>query len=169
MRGAYQLDLGPTTRGSVLGPRPGSYDECPIAPAALRSNSRAVIRVLVVDDHPAVRRSLEQFLGGVADIDCVATAPDGVTAVSLCAEHAPDVVVMDISMPGMDGIAATASIRETHPASSVIVFTGWGSPELRARAAAAGAAAYLLKDDEPEALLLAIRQAAERGYPLSSA
>jgi len=160
---AYQLDFGPTTCGSVLRPRPGSYDECPIAQATLSRDSGAVIRVLVVDDHPAVRRSLEQYLGGVADIDCVATAPDGAAAISLCADHAPDVVVMDISMPGMDGIEATASISENHPTSSVVIFTGWGSPELRARAVAAGAAAFLLKDGEPEALLLAIRQAAEQG------
>lgn len=116
--------------------------------------------MLVVDDHPLVRRSVEQLLAGIEGIECVATATNGGDAVARAHELAPDVVVMDVSMGTLDGIAATIFIGVIQPETKVVVFTGWGSAALRTRALRAGAVAFVMKDDEPEALVAAIRSAA---------
>lgn len=124
------------------------------------SDGDRVIRVLLADDHPAVRHALEQLLAGIHDIDCVASAVNGADAVELTHRHTPDVVVMDISMPILDGIAATTLIRSSHPDTRVVIFSGSNSPDLHTEATNAGATAYLLKGAPPETLVTAIRNAA---------
>jgi len=119
-----------------------------------------MIRVLLADDHPTVRQALQQLLAGVHDIECVATAANGADAVEQTRRHNPDVVIMDISMPILDGIAATTLIRNHHPNTQIIIFSGAASPDLQNKATNAGATAYLLKDDHPHKLLTAIRNAA---------
>lgn len=119
-----------------------------------------MISVLVVDDHPTIRRSLQTLLETVAGIRCVGTAPNGMQAIALAERHLPDVVVMDVSMSGSDGIDATVRIRDRWPRTKVIALADWGSARLRARALDAGASAHLLKDCDPDVLLGAIRTAA---------
>jgi DNA-binding NarL/FixJ family response regulator len=119
-----------------------------------------VIRVLLADDHPSVRHALEGLLAGLHDIEWVASAINGADAIELAYRHTPDVVVMDVAMPILDGIAATILIRARHPNTRVVIFSGSGSSDRRAQATIAGASAYLLKDESPETLLTAIRSAA---------
>jgi len=116
-----------------------------------------VIRVLVADDHPLVRLSLEAVLDDHADLVHCGSAARGDTAVALALETEADVVLMDLSMPGLDGIAATRQILESRPLTRVLMLTWHTEAELVHRALAAGAAAYLVKDVETSALLAAIR------------
>ena len=125
-----------------------------------------MIRVLVVDDHAVVREGLVALLRTAADMECVATAEDGAVAVQLVDRHRPDVVLMDLVMPGVDGVAATRSIRALHPDARVLVLTSLGQ-ESRIRAAlTAGARGYLLKHTSPEGLLDAVRAAHAGDAPL---
>jgi NarL family two-component system response regulator LiaR len=117
------------------------------------------IRVLVVDDHLAVRRGLATLLLAFSDLLLVGEAQNGVDALELCATTRPDVVLMDLLMPDMDGVAATISIRAAYPGIQVIVLTNWDEYELVQRALAAGAGGYLLKNMSPNELVNAIRVA----------
>jgi DNA-binding NarL/FixJ family response regulator len=126
-----------------------------------------MIRVLIAEDHAVVRAGLEQLLGGTQDIEVVAAAPDGMVAVELVAEHAPDVVLMDLHMPGLDGIEATRRIVQAAPATRVVVLTSFSDRERILRALDAGAMGYLLKDAEPDELLNGIRTAARGDSPLA--
>ena len=118
------------------------------------------ITLVVVDDHPVVRQGLVALLGAEPDIDVVGQAPDGAQAVELVLELRPSVVVMDLRMPVMDGVAATTAIREAWPEAAVLVLTTYDTDEAIVRAVEAGASGYLLKDAPPEDLLDAIRRAA---------
>jgi DNA-binding NarL/FixJ family response regulator len=121
-----------------------------------------VIRVLVVDDHDVVRAGLRLLLGGFDDIECVGEAADGEQAVALVASTEVDVVLMDLSMPGVDGIAATARIREQSPDVRVVVLTTVADRTRVTAAIDAGAVGFLLKDADPATLHDGIR-AAHRG------
>jgi len=119
------------------------------------------ITVLLVDDHKVVRQGVRAFLQTQADIAVVAEADSGETAVTLAAEHAPDVVLMDLVMPGMDGVTATRLVKAQSPRTQIIMLTSYHQDEHIFPAIRAGALSYLLKDIEPAALAEAVRQAAQ--------
>jgi DNA-binding NarL/FixJ family response regulator len=127
-----------------------------------------MIRVLVADDHGVVRSGLQQLLAGEGDIEVVGAAADGEEAVRLAAEHEPDVVLMDLSMPRVDGIQATRRVGEACPACRVVVLTSFSDRERILQAIDAGAVGYLLKDAEPDELLRGVRAAARGESPLNA-
>jgi two-component system, NarL family, response regulator LiaR len=118
-----------------------------------------MIRVLLVDDHAVVRGGLSFFLSTTDDIEVVGEAADGEQALRLCAELHPDVVVMDMLMPQMDGFTAMQQIRQRYPNIRVIALTSFLEGELVQRALQAGASGYLLKDVQARELADAIRAA----------
>lgn len=118
------------------------------------------IRVMLVDDHAVVRSGLGAFLLAYGDLELVGEAPGGERAVSLCSQVHPDVVLMDLMMPGMDGATATRLIRERHPEIQVIALTSFKEKEWVEGALKAGAIGYLLKDVSADELANAIRAAA---------
>jgi DNA-binding NarL/FixJ family response regulator len=117
----------------------------------------AVIRVLIADDHPVVRQGLRTFLGIQDDIEVVGEAADGLAAVSLAESLKPDIVLMDLKMPGADGLAALAELRARGVAARVLVLTSVTERGHVLPAVQAGAAGYLYKDVDPQALVQAIR------------
>ncbi|WP_198156458.1 MULTISPECIES: response regulator [Thermobifida] len=125
------------------------------------------IRVLLVDDDPLVRAGLTMMLGGAPDLRVVGEAGDGEQALALAAECRPDVVLMDIRMPGVDGLAATERLRTSADAPEVIVLTTFDADRHVLRALRAGAAGFLVKDTPPEEIVAAVRQVA-RGNPVLS-
>jgi DNA-binding NarL/FixJ family response regulator len=124
------------------------------------------IRVVIVDDHAVVRSGLEQFLGVTGDIEVVATAANGNEALERVDEHRPDVVLMDLSMPELDGVEATRRISETHPESRVLVLTSFSDQSRIMDALGAGADGYLLKHSDPDDIAKAIRAVYDGGSPL---
>lgn len=127
----------------------------------------STIRVLLVDDHAVVRSGLKAFLLAWDDLNLVGEASDGEEAVRLCSQVQPDVVLMDLQMPRMDGATATRLIRETNPQIQVIALTSFKEEELVQAALRAGAIGYLLKNISAEDIVAAIRSAA-RGRPTLS-
>jgi DNA-binding NarL/FixJ family response regulator len=125
-----------------------------------------VIRVAVVDDHTIVRNGLVALLGAHADLEIVGAVGDGEAAVALCVEQRPDVVLMDLSMPGVGGIEATRRIVAEAPGVQVVVLTSFMDRERIVEALSAGAIGYLLKDAEPEELIRGIHTAARGESPL---
>lgn len=119
------------------------------------------IRLLLCDDHEMVREGLRAVLAEEGEITVVAEAADGQTAVGLAQEHRPDVVLMDLRMPELDGIAATRAIRTTCPGTHVVVLTTFLDERQVRDAISAGACGYLLKDVLKQELTQAIRLAAE--------
>ncbi len=117
------------------------------------------IRILLVDDHAMVRRGMRDFLALHDDLEVVGEAADGLAALAATAELAPDVVIMDLLMPEMDGIAATAEIKARHPAVEVIALTSFVDEDRVTAAIEAGASGFLLKDAEADDLAAAIRAA----------
>jgi DNA-binding NarL/FixJ family response regulator len=117
------------------------------------------IRILLVDDHAMVRRGMRDFLGLHDDLEVVGEASDGLEALAAAAELAPDVVIMDLLMPRMDGIAATAEIKARHPRIEVIALTSVIDEDRVTAALEAGASGFLLKDAEADDLAAAIRSA----------
>ena len=115
------------------------------------------IRVLCVDDHPIVREGIAAVIATQPDIACVGEAGDGQTAVAQYREHKPDVVVMDLRMPGMGGLEATIQIRKEFRTARIIVLTTYEGDEDIHRALEAGAQGYLLKDSVRKELLQTIR------------
>ena len=126
-----------------------------------------MIRVLVVDDHPVVRQGLRAFLGSRSGIEVVGEASDGEGAVAAAADLRPDVVLMDLVMPGTDGLEATRRITAGDGAPAVLVLTSFASDDQVIPAVRAGASGYLLKDVDPLDLEQAIR-AVHRGEGLLS-
>ena len=118
-----------------------------------------MIRVLLVDDHPVVRSGLAGLLGGEIDLEVVGEADDGAAGVALATELRPDLVLMDLRMPGMDGASATAAITSAGT-SRVLVLTTYDTDADILRAVEAGATGYLLKDTPREQLVDAVRAAA---------
>jgi len=125
-----------------------------------------VIRVLVVDDHAMVRTGLVAMLAADGDIEVVAQAADGRAAVTEALAATPDVVLMDLSMPVVDGVEATRSVLAALPSTRIVVLTTFADQDRVRRALAAGAVGYQLKDAEPETLRDAVRAAAEGNVPL---
>jgi len=121
-----------------------------------------VIRVVIADDHRVVRVGLEQLLQTFDDVEFLGAGAGGEEAVALCTEHRPDVLLLDLSMPDVDGIEVTKRLREASPDTKVVVFTSFSDRERIVQALDAGAVGYLLKDAEPEELHAAV-QAASRG------
>ena len=117
------------------------------------------IRVLIVDDHAMVRRGMRDFLDLHADLEVVGEAADGLEALAACDALLPDVVVMDLLMPELDGIAATAEIKARHPSIEVVAITSFIEEDRITAAIEAGASGFLLKDAEADDLAAAIRAA----------
>ena len=126
----------------------------------------AKIRVLIVDDHVVVRSGLAQFLETTEDIELVATAANGIEALARVEEFGPDVVLMDLSMPEMNGIEATREIVQHHPSSRVLVLTSFSDQTRILDALEAGADGYLLKHADPDDIAEAIRTVNTGGSPL---
>jgi two-component system, NarL family, response regulator LiaR len=127
-------------------------------------NSSRAIRVMLVDDHAVVRSGLAAFLLAYDDLDLVGEASDGEEAVALCERLLPDVVIMDLVMPRMDGAAATRAIRERFPDIQVLALTSFKEDDLVQNALKAGAIGYLLKNISAHELAEAVR-AAHVGRP----
>jgi len=117
------------------------------------------IRVLIVDDHAMVRRGMRDFLDLHPDLEVVGEAADGTEALEAAASLRPDVVVMDLVMPGVDGIAATSQLKTRHPSIEIVAITSFIEEERIAAAIEAGASGFLLKDAEADDLAGAIRSA----------
>jgi DNA-binding NarL/FixJ family response regulator len=126
-----------------------------------------VIRVLLAEDHSVVRAGLERLLATTDDIEVVAGAEDGARAVELAAEHRPDVVLMDISMPNLNGIEATKRIVAANEDVQVVVLTSFADRPQIVAALDAGAVGYLLKDAEPDEVIRGVRAAANRESPFA--
>jgi len=125
-----------------------------------------VIRVLVAEDHQVVRAGLVEVIGSEDDIEVVGAVGDGSQAVAAAGEHDPDVVLLDISMPVMDGIEAIAPIIAAAPGAHVVMLTASAGREQILRALDAGALGYLLKDASPEEIVEGVRAAARGEAPL---
>ena len=123
---------------------------------------QATIRVVLADDHALIRTGLELLLGGTEDIEVVATAADGAAAIEMARLHRPDVVLMDLQMPEVDGVTATRTIVAEQLGVDVLVLTSFSDGERILAALDAGAVGYLLKDADPEDVLQGIR-AVRRG------
>jgi DNA-binding NarL/FixJ family response regulator len=118
------------------------------------------LKVVIADDQRVVREGLATIVGTLADVDVVGLAANGQEAVALTAEHAPDVVLMDLRMPVMDGAEATAAIRSRHPATQVVILTTYADDKSILAALSAGAAGYLTKDAARDDIRRSIEAAA---------
>jgi DNA-binding NarL/FixJ family response regulator len=126
-----------------------------------------VIRVLLVDDHPVVRAGLRGMLDVEPGIEVAAEASSAIEAVDAARTREPDVILMDLRMPGIDGARATALVLAERPQSRVVVLTTYDNDADILRAVEAGAIGYILKDATREELILAVRTAADGGTPLA--
>ncbi|MGD8997911.1 MAG: response regulator transcription factor [Anaerolineae bacterium] len=118
------------------------------------------ITVLVVDDHEVVRRGLRSYLDALPDFAVVGEAESGEAAIHLAVEHIPDVVLMDLVMPGMDGVEATRRVKNASPRTQIVVLTSYHQDEHIFPALKAGATSYILKDVQMDELADAVRRAA---------
>ena len=126
-----------------------------------------MIKVLLVDDHALIRRGLSDLLGAAEGIRVVGAIEDGELAAGAVLELEPDIVLMDMSMPGLDGIDATRAVLLARPLTKVIMLTSFSENARIMDALEVGAVGYLLKDAEPEDIIRALRDAAAGGVPLS--
>lgn len=127
----------------------------------------APIRILIVDDDPLVRSGLALILGGADDLEVVGQANDGQEGIETARSLTPDVVLMDIRMPGLDGIAATKALRDAGCSSRVIVLTTFGGDQFIQQALSSGADGFLLKDTRPADIVEAVRRV-HAGEPMLS-
>ena len=153
--------------GSSSASAPGSAGPAQVY-SAPRADDRRV-RLLVVDDHPVVRSGIVGMLSGESDLQVVGQAADGAEAIALTAELAPDVILMDLRMPGLDGVEATRRISARPDAPRVVVLTTYDTDGDILRAVEAGAIGYLLKDSPREDILAAVLSAAVGRSTLSPA
>ncbi|WP_405078987.1 response regulator [Paenibacillus chitinolyticus] len=116
------------------------------------------VRILLADDHAVVRKGLQMFLATQPDLELAGEASDGRQALEMIASLSPDVVLMDLNMPGLNGIEAAEIIKRDHPRVKVIVLTSFSDQDHVLPAVRAGARGYLLKDIEPDELVRAIRR-----------
>lgn len=126
-----------------------------------------MIKVLIVDDHAVLRRGLTDLLSAAADLVVVGAVEDGSLAAQAVQDLEPDIVLMDLSMPILDGVEATRAVLAVRPEVRVIMLTSFGENAKILAALEAGAIGYLLKDTEPEDIARAVRDAAAGGSPLS--
>jgi NarL family two-component system response regulator LiaR len=127
------------------------------------------LRILIADDHALVRKAMIALLDGWQDIEVVGEAADGFEVVRLAEETRPDVVLMDLEMPRIDGVAAIRRIKEKKLKSKILVITSYGDEDLVLSAVRAGANGYLLKTTMPDELVSAIREVYRGGAPLDPA
>jgi DNA-binding NarL/FixJ family response regulator len=125
------------------------------------------IRVAIADDHRVVRVGLEQLLATFEDLELVGSADGGEQAVELCSSTTPDVLLLDLSMPDVDGVEVTRRLTSASPDTKVVIFTSFSERDRIVEALDAGAVGYLLKDAEPDELRSAIRAAARGEAPLA--
>jgi len=118
------------------------------------------VRIVIVDDHAVVRRGLRELISTIAECDTIGEAANGEEAIRVVDELRPDIVLMDISMPVMDGVEATRAIMAAHPDTRVIMLTSDSAKSRVLGALEAGAAAYVLKDTEPDRILMRVRSTA---------
>ena len=133
----------------------------------MESKSAQNIRVLLVDDHPLVRRGLTSLLNGAPDIEVIGAAADGEEAVAYVVEERPDIVLMAVSMPGMNGMEAVRRLLKAVPGTRVVMLTSFSQHDVVVEAFDSGAVGYLLKDADPTELINGIRAAARGDAPLS--
>jgi DNA-binding NarL/FixJ family response regulator len=145
--------------GATMPDAPG-----PRAPVAQRRTG--AVRVLLVDDHALLRAGMATLLDLADDVTVVGSVGSGVEALAAAAALRPDVVLMDLSMPGMSGVEATRRLLAAGPDTAVVVLTSFAEPDLVVDALDAGALGYLLKDAEPDRLVDAVRAAARGESPL---
>ncbi len=134
-----------------------------------RKDEGRIIRLLIVDDHPVVRSGLQGMLSSQPDFEVAGEAQDGSEGVALVGKLRPDVVLMDLRMPEMDGVAAIDRIKTEHPETQVLVLTTYESDADILRAIEKGASGYLLKDAPREDLYAAIRAVSQGKSPLAPA
>ena len=158
-------DAGNTTTGDVDKMTTADVDEKTTGDVDKMTVDK-MTRVLIVDDHQLVRAGLVSLLEGADDLLVVGQAADGAEAVEVAATTEPDVVLMDLSMPIMDGVSATRALLEARPDTAVVVLTSFTDQARVGEALAAGAVGYLLKDSHPRDLLAGIRAAAAGYAPL---
>src|SRR5829696_4532493 len=122
------------------------------------SRERDPSRIVIADDHPLYRSALRQMVDGQPDMEVVGEAENGREALELCRDLHPDVVLMDLRMPEMDGLAATRAVKLELPGTIVLVLTAFGDPDHLSEALKAGAAGYVLKQSDPQEITDAIRK-----------
>lgn len=128
--------------------------------------SGTTIRVVLVDDHAVIRAGLAQLLAGTEDIEVVGQAHNGAGALEVARDLAPDVVLMDLQMPGVDGVTATRNIKAAGLSADVLVLTSYSDSERIVAALDAGAVGYLLKDADPDDVLQGIRAVSRGESPI---
>lgn len=126
-----------------------------------------MIRVMLVDDHQPVRAGLQSLLATVDDIQVVGEATDGTEAICVACDTGPEVVLMDLCMPGMSGLETTRVLHERMPQVQVVILTSCDDRDVMLEAIDAGAVGYLLKDADPEDVVRGVRAAANGGAPIS--
>jgi DNA-binding NarL/FixJ family response regulator len=119
-----------------------------------------IVSIVIVDDHAVVRRGLRELISTISECEAIGEAANGEEAIRVVNELRPDIVLMDISMPVMDGVEATRAIMAAHPDTRVIMLTSDSAKSRVLGALEAGAAAYVLKDTEPDHILMRVRSTA---------
>ncbi|PUB22302.1 LuxR family two component transcriptional regulator [Promicromonospora sp. AC04] len=155
--GARRLPIGTCTTVVRQVFAPARPDGGWVPPSSGYRRSVSEIRVLLADDEAMIRAGLRTILTSADGVDVVAEAPDGLAAVALARTHRPDVAVLDIRMPRLDGLAAAEEIRRAVPGTTVLMLTTFGEDEYITAALAAGVSGFLLKSGDPAELIAAVR------------
>lgn len=150
-------------------PNTPAQSDPPIPGNAAGASNGATVRVILADDHDLVRSGIKALLSMIQGIQVIAEARDGHELIQLCESLGPDLVLTDISMPGMDGIAAVAHLHRTRPEIRLIVLSMYDTVDFVKRAVQSGACGYLLKDAPPFELEQAVRSVMTRGTYFSPA